>query len=93
MTETNPIEELDPAKINYLSGELFQFLLPLAEAEVVSTVAQALTIRLAYGAKDIQELEQKLKRFPEIFLAYARLNLSNAQSAMLQKAEAVKGMN
>lgn len=75
--------------------ELFTCLLQneLSEAEAVASITQALTMRLAYASKDIEELEQKLGKFPQIFLHYARANLSAAQSAILSKQEVLKGMN
>ena len=66
---------------------------PLSEAELVAATTQALAMRLAFSSKDLASLEIKLKAFPEIFLRYARANLSAAQSSILAKNEAIKGMN
>ncbi len=86
---------MDKKKIDAVSSELFSFFLEreLTEQEVVATVAQALTIRLAYAAKDIPELEEKIRIAGECFQAYARINLSSAQSAILEKQAAMKEMH
>ncbi len=86
---------MDQAKVENASRDLFHVLIEkeLSEAEVVSAVSMTLAMRLAYSSTTIEELEGKLTKFPEIFLRYARLNLQAAQSAMLQKAESLKGMN
>ncbi len=86
---------VDQTKVENAARDLFKCLIEkeLSEAEVVSTVAMTLAMRLAYSSQTIEDLEVKLKKFPEIFTHYARLNLQAAQSAMLQKAEQVKELH
>lgn len=86
---------MDQAKVENAARDLFHCLIEkeLSEAEVVSTVAMTLAMRLAYSSQTIEELEQKLYKFPDIFIRYARLNLQAAQAAMLQKAEASKELH
>ena len=86
---------MDKQKIDAVASELFTFFLEreLTEQEVVATVVQALTIRLAYAAKDIPELEEKIRIAGECFSSYARINLGNAQSAILAKQANLKELH
>lgn len=75
------------------SKELFAVLLSneLSEAESVSALTMTLAMRLAYAAKDVLDLEDKMMKFPRIFENYMRINLSNAQSSILQKQADIEG--
>ncbi len=88
-------EAISQFQVEKAARECFHCLIEnnLSEAEVVSTVAMTLAMRLAYSSQTIEDLEVKLKKFPEIFTHYARLNLQAAQNAMLQKAEQVKDLH
>ena len=97
MTENqNPEAQLpNQQKVEKASRELFTCLLQneLSEAESVSSIAMVLAMRLAYASKSLKELETKLEKFPEIFRAYVRANLSNVESTILAKQAELERMN
>jgi len=82
-------------KVDQAAQELFTCLLSnnLTEAESVAAIAMALAIRVAYASKDLEEVELKLGKFPQIFQHYCRANLSSIQSTILMRDEAQKGMH
>ncbi len=62
--------------IDHQAGIIFQSLLcDLDEAELVSALAIAVTMRLAYQADSIGEVLEKLKNLSPIFMDYATINL------------------
>ena len=72
-----------------LAGRLFRALLEseLSEAETVSALAIAVTMRLAYDTDNIENLLKKLEALSPIFMKYARANLHAFEAAQRAKNE------
>jgi hypothetical protein len=94
--ETEPQLEgrpFNPQKSEGAAKELLTILIrhELTEAETVDAIIQALTIRIAYASKDLEDLWKKLQKAEELFGEYTRSHLSQCMSAIIARDEFNKG--
>lgn len=82
---------MDQPKIDAAAKELFTLLLDheLSEAEAVSAIAIASTMRLAYKANSFAELKLKVQKLGTIFSRYAEANAEAFEAALRAKEEAL----
>lgn len=91
-TQASPLPQVNKAKVEQSSKELFAVLLQneLSEAEAVAALTMTLAIRCAYASRDLEDLTRKIDRAQELFGHYARANLSSAMSVILAKQEDIQ---
>lgn len=78
-------------EIEVIAGQLFSVMLnsDLTEAETVSAIAIAVTMRLAYETETMEELIEKLERLAPLVIEYAKANLHAFEAAQRAKKGAL----
>ena len=78
---------MNQQEIEKLAGRLFSTLFEssLSEAEIVSALAIAITMRLAHDSETMDEVISKLEKLAPIFIAYAKTNLAAFEAAQQAK--------